>query len=1029
MSKSNSNEEDQNTNNSNNSKTNKEKSFNLVQTIMSNSDLININNNSSQSFTNQFQNQQQNINFKNATSSTLSANTSNYQSNSKNNSSSNNNIQIMKEMKAKISSNDTNSIIELLENSSTLTKQGKNQLLNYAFQKYNTTNNINQKDIIKELIRYGADANYKLNFFESSNDKTKTNNPQGLSKSNIKITPLIYCCIRGDYELFKKIIEVNSSVLSIEETNNHNNNFKNYMFYFFENGSNMDNKYNIANDIFMIKKNKYNNINININEYDNQSGMTLLMLSVIKQYINFINLFLEKGADINKKNLKDGNTALHYAAKVKNKDIIELLLKNNNCDLLIKNNNNETIIDVVSKNNSSTEIYTLLASKYGEQQKLLEEKTAQEKTIKSKNINYEKNNNKNKNNNNNNYYYYNSGNNNINNNVYNGYMNNNNSNVNDSNNNGEKNGSADVEYDEGIDIINQNKVNSNIEDLNSYLEIPFQFVNHMNYINYFESNNNVNNNNFALNNNNIGNNNSNNIRNYLHFKNTPILNINLKSEEDEDLLILDNLKNENDKYELEFAEIESKLENVYNEQNSLLMDLSKLNLEIKNINNEINSYSKIIKENENKNMYEINNINLQKKVENDTLDILYTQEHFIKLKNCHENLLKDENYLNKKFSDDSFKDEQIKKNLAKDIIDFQLYNKEHVKKKLISASKIRSDLQLLLERNGFDYTVYIFGSYATNLCLPWSDLDLSLFNKSQNINSALKLQEIVNVLSNSSWVDNPKLISNYYSFPYVTFSTDEEHGFMKVNLAIQDKSFKGNNCVKTTKEFLMTYKNAEPLTLIVKQLLKCSNTLFSLSNFNNNNQSETLNSYSIILMIIYFLQIHLMGKNIEMINNPEYLGELFFNFLIFYSNFDLKEKRYIFVRCGLKDSIENDDYYHLNSSENKLIVVDPLDHKNNVALKTVEFSNIQFILRLIFYSSRVKCDCSCHYLNNYDYKEKDEEDKKNNDDKNDIVFVCDNNNDKDIRRKFVELGTEHCILKKIFKTAYRINSNLLKEFN
>lgn len=39
------------------------------------------------------------------------------------------------------------------------------------------------------------------------------------------------------------------------------------------------------------------------------------------------------------------------------------------------------------------------------------------------------------------------------------------------------------------------------------------------------------------------------------------------------------------------------------------------------------------------------------------------------------------------------------------------------------------------------------------------------------------------------------------------------------------------------------------------------------------------------------------------------------------------------------------------------------------------------------------------------------------------------NNNKDICKKYVELGTEHCILKKIFKTAYRINSNLLKVFN
>ena len=46
--------------------------------------------------------------------------------------------------------------------------------------------------------------------------------------------------------------------------------------------------------------------------------MTLLMLSVVRQYYNFIKLFLENGADINLKNLIDGDTALHYAAKIKN---------------------------------------------------------------------------------------------------------------------------------------------------------------------------------------------------------------------------------------------------------------------------------------------------------------------------------------------------------------------------------------------------------------------------------------------------------------------------------------------------------------------------------------------------------------------------------------------------------------------------------------------------------------------------------------------------------------------------------------
>ena len=965
--------EDQNTNSKN---TNKKESHYLIQDLMKDSNLVNIN--QQQSYTSHLQNQK-NLNLK--------SNTSN-QNNTKSNSG---NINIMQEMQTKISNNDYKSIKELLKNSSTIKQGDKNKLLNLSFSKYNLTNNSNQRKIIMELINHGADANYKLQPLDTDG-KSKSNNSQLLSNTSIKINPLIYCCLKGDYELFELIKNnVNLSTSNEESTNNHNNPIynKNYMFYFFENNSSMENKYKIASDIFLIIKNKNtnnNDYNINVNEYDKQSGVTLLMLSVIKQHINFINLFLENGADINIKNLKDGNTALHYAAKVKNKEIIEILLNNNNCDLLIKNNNNKTIIDVASNNNCSTEIYTLLASKYGEQQKIFEEKMKQEEINNNENnVNFGMNNM----------------------NMYNEYLGNNNIIENDK-----------IQgYDEGIEIIKQNQVNSNIEDLSSYLEIPFQFVNHLNYINYFESNN-INNNNNNNQNNYVFNNNfrqnevntNGNIRNYLRFKNTPVLNINLKTEEDEDLLILDNLKNENDKYDLEFTEIENRLEQVYNEQNKLLIELSKVNNEIKSINNDIDSYSKQIKERKNKNMNEINNINMQKNAENSSLDILLSQENFINLKNCHEKLLQDEEYLNKKFSEEMFDENQIKSNLTKDIIDFQRYNKVQIKKKQIPINNIRSSLQYILENNGFDYTVYVFGSYATSLCLIWSDLDLILISKNQNIknnDSNSKLQEIVNLLKNINWIDNPIIIKDYYAFPFVTFSTDEEHGFMKVNLTIQDKKNKGYNCVKLTQDFLNTYKNLEPLTLIVKQLMKCSNTLFSLSNYSNI-PPETLNSYSILLMIVYFFQLQIMGRTIAMINNPDYLGELFINFLFYYMNFDTNDNKYIFVRTGLKDSLESDDYFHLNNYRSKLIIIDPLDHKNNVSLKTTEFRNIQFILRLIYYSSRVKCDCSCHYLKSYNNKD---EDNKNGD------------------KKYVELGTEHCILKKIFKTAYRINSNLLKEFN
>lgn len=970
--------------NDNSKDSKKGESYNLVKAVMSQNYLE--------------QNAQQ------STSSDMS-NKTNSKSNSLNSSGNFSIVEIMKEMKSKILNNDYNSIKELLKNSSILTPQSKNQLLNISFLEYDKTNNKNQRKIIMELINYGADPNHKLKF-DDLNDKNKSNksNNQSYQLQIIRINPLTYCCLKGDYELYEMIKhKVNKSTINEESNNiyNHNTNFypKNYLFYLFDNEMNMENKYKIACDYLLYKKST-NDIRINLNDYNKKSGMTLLMISVIKQYINFINLFLENGADINTKNLINGNTALHYAALIKNKEIIELLLKNNNCDLLIKNNDRETVVDIAFKNHSRTEIYSLLAGKYTEQQKMLEAKNSQNEI-----------------NNNDNKIIYGVNNLNMNSHNYNnGYMNMNNMVEND-NSQG---------YDDGFDVIKKNQVNNNVENLSSYLEIPIQFVKDLNYINFYDSNNDNNNNqnnNFDFDQNKMNNNDVKNIKNFVRFNNTPVLTINLKSEEDQDLLILDDLKNENDKLDIQFEEIESKLEKAYNEHNKLLSELNKVNNEIKSVNNEIDSYSKQIKELEFKNSNEIKNINIQKNAENSIIDILLSQENFLNLKNYHNDLLKNEDYLNKKFSDEIFDENQIKSNLYKDIIDFQKYTKSEIKKRQKPISHIRSSLQERLELSGYDYTVNVFGSYATGLCLPWSDLDLILISKNQNMkntNSVIKLQEIMGLLQNIEWVNTPMLVTDYYAFPFITFSTDQEHEYMKVNLTIQDKKNNGYKCVKLVREFINSYKNLEPLTLIVKQLMKCSNTLFSLSNYSSysNNLQETLNSYSIILMIVYFLQLQIMGnigRTVEMINNPENLGELFINFLLYYVNFESNEKNYIFVRTGLKDLLESDDYLHLNSYMSKLIIIDPLDHKNNVSLKTAEFRNIQFILRLIYFSSRVKCDCSCHYLKTYNNSKNDNDEEKNN--------------EKDTCKKYVELGTEHCILKKIFKTAYRINSNLLKVFN
>ena len=196
---------------------NKEKKYNLVQTLMGDQNLININ-------------QQQN--FSGSSKITENINKIDPKSNSNNNTTGGILIMnILKEMKAKILNNDFEEIKKLLKNSSSITQTTKNKLLNLSFTKYNLTNNRNQRKIILELINYGADLNNKLNFNEP-NDKSKSNHASSIIYTIIKISPLIFSFLKGDYELYELLkTKVNFSV-SNEENNNHNSsnfNNKNYM--------------------------------------------------------------------------------------------------------------------------------------------------------------------------------------------------------------------------------------------------------------------------------------------------------------------------------------------------------------------------------------------------------------------------------------------------------------------------------------------------------------------------------------------------------------------------------------------------------------------------------------------------------------------------------------------------------------------------------------------------------------------------------------------------------------------------------
>ena len=93
-------------------------------------------------------------------------------------------------------------------------------------------------------------------------------------------------------------------------------------------------------------------------------------------------------------------------------------------------------------------------------------------------------------------------------------------------------------------------------------------------------------------------------------------------------------------------------------------------------------------------------------------------------------------YKELKFIPHQIEDIEMFKILNKDLIDYQKYITEKIRKKIPLISNLINEIKSTVNQLTQDYDVQIYGSYANGLCMPWSDLDLVLVNKSLNINNS-----------------------------------------------------------------------------------------------------------------------------------------------------------------------------------------------------------------------------------------------------------------------------------------------------
>lgn len=337
--------------------------------------------------------------------------------------------------------------------------------------------------------------------------------------------------------------------------------------------------------------------------------------------------------------------------------------------------------------------------------------------------------------------------------------------------------------------------------------------------------------------------------------------------------------------------------------------------------------------------------------------------------------IRNQNQYQKKYSSQEFYSNQyITKQLQYDLLDFNKYVSNQITQKKAMFSQLISLIgKYVTESLGSDYSIKVYGSHATKLCLPWSDIDIvvstPIFKSYTPLFSLYQYILSQNIFKQVHYIGKTQV-------PLIKIVTNETFNNMNLDISLEDPKHYGVQCVNFVNEMVKKYEVLTPMTLAVKNILQQANL--------NDPYKGGLSSYGVLLLILnYLLIVKKEGKEIGISN----LGTLFYDFLYYYGiTFDPTK--------GIIDISDRNDItfatqFQLQMMNGELVIVDPLNIKNNVGKNTRQFQNIKLAFMIGYRSAKECCECGCHYQ---------------------YGNFCVN-----------EEGVEHCLLKRIFNAVKRVS--------
>lgn len=276
------------------------------------------------------------------------------------------------------------------------------------------------------------------------------------------------------------------------------------------------------------------------------------------------------------------------------------------------------------------------------------------------------------------------------------------------------------------------------------------------------------------------------------------------------------------------------------------------------------------------------------------------------------------------------------------------------KKEIITRNDVIKQLQTQISSYWPRTEVHVFGSSATDLYLPGSDIDLVVISDTGDYELRSRLYQLSSFLRNKNLAKNIEVIAKA-KVPIVKFVTPGTN----INIDISFERTNGIEAARRIRSWLETTPGLRELVLIVKQFLRSRRL--------NNVHVGGLGGYSTIILCYHFLQLHprLSTKNMVAIDN---LGALLIEFFELYGRNFSYDNLIISIDpdTGAARYLRKRDYPSLNTSKNpfSIVIQDPADKDNNISRSSY---NLRDVKKAFGGAFQLLVD-KCYTLNSASYK-------------------------------------------------------------